>query len=253
MPVKILEELLVMSRTLGGPNYDFVILGEGNTSARIDDESFYVKASGTALASLQAKDLVQVSFERVFDLYANPSMSDEEILTGLKSARMDSDVTAMPSVETFLHAILYRLNGINFIGHTHPTAINTILCSQHAAEAYSGSLFPDQIVYCGPAPVFVPYTDPGLPLAHAVWEATTAYCETWGEVPKTIMMQNHGFIALGHSANEVVNITQMSVKAARVIAGTYAMGGPHFLSSDSLNRIHTRPDEHYRKSLWETR
>lgn len=253
MSEKILKELLTMSRTLGDPGLDFAILGEGNTSARIDEETFYIKASGTALGTLQARDLVQVSFNRIFELFANQSMSDAEVLAGLKSARIDPEVTAMPSVETFLHAILYRLNGINFIGHTHPTAINTILCSQYAAEAYSGSLFPDQIVYCGPAPVYVPYTDPGLPLAHAVWEAATSYCETWGEVPKTIMMQNHGFIALGHSANEVVNITQMSVKAARVIAGTYAMGGPHFLSSDSLNRIHTRPDEHYRKSLWESR
>jgi len=253
MSEKILNELLAMSRTLGDPGFDYAILGEGNTSARIDEETFYVKASGTALGTLQAQDLVQVSFERVFDLFANQSMTDAEISAGLKSAKLNQESAAMPSVETFLHAVLYRLKGINFIGHTHPTAVNTILCSQHAAEAYSGSLFPDQIVYCGPAPVYVPYTDPGLPLAHAVWEATRSFCGTWGEVPKTIMMQNHGFIALGDSANEVVNITQMSVKVARVIAGTYAMGGPHFLSSDALNRIHTRPDEHYRKSLWGTR
>jgi len=253
MSEKILNELLAMSRTLGDPGFDYAILGEGNTSARIDEETFYVKASGTALGTLQAQDLVQVSFERVFDLFANQSMTDAEISAGLKSAKLNQESAAMPSVETFLHAVLYRLKGINFIGHTHPTAVNTILCSQHAAEAYSGSLFPDQIVYCGPAPVYVPYTDPGLPLAHAVWEATRSFCDTWGEVPKTIMMQNHGFIALGDSANEVVNITQMSVKVARVIAGTYAMGGPHFLSSDALNRIHTRPDEHYRKSLWGTR
>jgi hypothetical protein len=67
------------------------------------------------------------------------------------------------------------------------------------------------------------------------------------------MMQNHGFIALGQSAKEVENITQMSVKAARVIAGTYAMGGPHFFTPDILNRIYTRPDEHYRQKLWKAR
>lgn len=253
MSEKILKELLKLSRTLGDPTNDFAILGEGNTSARIDDETFYVKASGTALSTLQEIDVVKVSFECVYDLFANQSLGDAEILEGLKSAKTDPADQRMPSVETFLHAILYRLNGINFIAHTHPTAINAILCSQHAAEAYSGSLFPDQIVYCGPAPVYIPYTDPGLPLAHAIWEATTVYCDAWGEVPKTIMMQNHGFIALGHTAKEVMNITQMSVKAARVIAGSYAMGGPHFLSTDSLNRIHTRPDEHYRKSMWEMR
>lgn len=251
MTEKILKELLKLSRTLGDPTNDFAILGEGNTSARIDQETFYIKASGTALSSLQETDVVKVSFDRVYELFANKSLGDGEILEGLKFAKIDPTDQRMPSVETFLHAILYRLNGINFIAHTHPTAINAILCSHQAAEAYSGSLFPDQIVYCGPAPVYIPYTDPGLPLAHAIWDATTEYCETWGAVPKTIMMQNHGLIALGQTANEVMNITQMSVKAARVIAGAYAMGGPNFLSTDSVNRIHTRPDEHYRRSLWE--
>lgn len=65
------------------------------------------------------------------------------------------------------------------------------------------------------------------------------------------MMQNHGFIGLGHFAKEVINITKMSVKAARVIAGTFAMGGPRFLTEDDIRRIHTRPDELYRRSLWD--
>lgn len=252
MSDKILNDLLDMSQKLGDPSFDYAILGEGNTSARVDEDTFYIKASGTALGSLKATDLVKVSFQRVMDLLSNDSLSDGEIQEGLKSAKIDPTIEAMPSVETFLHAILYQLKGISFIGHTHPTAINAILCSQFATQAYSGSLFPDQIVYCGPAPVFVPYTDPGLPLAKAVWQATSAYCDAWGETPKTIMMQNHGFIALASSADQVVNITQMSVKAARVIAGTYTLGGPHFLTPDALKRIHTRPDEHYRKSLWET-
>lgn len=249
----ILTELIKMSRSLGDPNLDYVILGEGNTSARIDEETFFIKASGTALGTLQATDVVLVSFGRVFELLGNHSMSDADILAGLNAAKIDPTVEAVPSVETFLHAMLYQLDGINFIGHTHPTAINAILCSQFAAEAYSGALFPDQIVYCGPAPVFVPYTDPGLPLAHAVWEATKTYCDVWGEVPKMIVMQNHGFIALGGSSEEVQNITRMSVKAAQVIAGTYAMGGPHFLSHEAVNRIHTRPDEHYRIAMWRKR
>ncbi len=57
------------------------------------------------------------------------------------------------------------------------------------------------------------------------------------------MMQNHGLIALGRTAQEVENITAMAVKAARVLLGTYALGGPHFLSPAAVDRIHTRPDE----------
>ena len=44
---KILAQLIAMSRTLGDPANDYVILGEGNTSVQADAESFWVKASGT--------------------------------------------------------------------------------------------------------------------------------------------------------------------------------------------------------------
>ena len=117
-------------------------------------------------------------------------------------------------------------------------------------EAIAGRLFPDEIVYCGPAPVYIPYTDPGLPLARRVRAEIDRYLDEYGEVPKVILMQNHGLIALGRTAAEVENITAMAVKAARVLLGSYALGGPHFLSPAAVERIHTRPDELYRRAEW---
>ena len=35
----------------------------------------------------------------------------------------------------------------------------------------------------------------------------------------------------------------MAVKATRILLGTYAAGGPHFLSENDVARIHARPDE----------
>ena len=110
--------------------------------------------------------------------------------------------------------------------------------------------FPDEIVHCGPAPAYVPYTDPGLPLALAVRDSIDQYIEDYRELPKVILMQNHGLIALGATALEVENVTAMYVKTARVLLGTYALGGPNFLSSDAVARIHTRPDEEYRRKEW---
>jgi rhamnose utilization protein RhaD (predicted bifunctional aldolase and dehydrogenase) len=196
-----------MSRNLGHPAMDYAILGEGNTSARADANTFWVKTSGVSLRTLEPSGLVRVSFNRISELLESGQLRDADIRKGLESARVDPEEKALPSVETFLHAVLLQLEGVNFIGHTHPTAVNMILCSQKAAEAFSGSLFPDQIVYCGPAPVFIPYTDPGLPLAHAVRDAVNAYGDTWGQAPKVVLMQNHGFIALGKSAADVENIT----------------------------------------------
>jgi ribulose-5-phosphate 4-epimerase/fuculose-1-phosphate aldolase len=71
----------------------------------------------------------------------------------------------------------------------------------------------------------------------------------YGEAPKVIHMQNHGMIALGRTAQQVANITAMAVKTARILAGTFAMGGPRFMTTEAVARIHTRPDEHYRQKI----
>lgn len=250
---QILTTLLEMSRNLGKPENDYIILGEGNSSAKIDDKTFWVKASGASLSNLAPENLVKVSFEKTLALLKKGNLTDDEIRDGLKEVRVDEEVNAVPSVETFMHAVLLQFEGVNFIGHTHPTAINAILCSKNAEEALSGSLFPDQIVYCGAEYVFIPYTDPGFVLANTVYEYVQDFYERWGQAPKVIYMQNHGFIALGSTAKDVENITAMAVKSAQIIAGAYAMGGLNFLTSESVDRIHTRPDEQYRKKVWGTR
>ncbi len=246
----ILKQLIGMSRNLGDPALDYVILGEGNTSARVDATSFWVKASGAELRTIESSGFVQVLFERVLTLLQAGDLSDAEVKAGLEAARADPGATTRPSVETVLHALALQLEGVNFVGHTHPTPVNAILCSGKAEDAIAGRLFPDEIVYCGPAPVYVPYTDPGLPLARTVRASIDQYVDVYDEIPKVILMQNHGLIALGKSAQEVENITAMYVKAARVLLGAYALGGPHFLSPVAAARIHTRPDEAYRRKQW---
>lgn len=249
MPNNILTELITVSNNLGNPANDYVILGEGNTSARIDENTFWVKASGVQLRTTGPDGFVQVYFDRVLAMLDGPDLSDDEIKQALAEAKVDPHVQGHPSVETVLHAVCLQLPDVNFVGHTHPTAINLITCSAGFETAVSGRLFPDEIVVCGPAPVVVPYVDPGLPLARQIRQRINAYIDSYGERPKTIFMQNHGFIALAPTAQQVENITAMAVKAAHILAGTYAMGGPHFMTPEAVNRIHTRPDEHYRQKI----
>ena len=244
-----LAELLTLSQNLGDPINDYVILGEGNTSAKIDDETFWVKASGTELRTISPNSMVRVHFDRVLAMLDGPDLGDDEIKQALSEAKVDQEAEGHPSVETVLHAICLQLPDVNFVGHTHPTAVNMITCSAVFETAISGRLFPDEIVVCGPAPVVVPYIDPGLPLAREVQRRINGYIDTYGERPKTIFMQNHGFIALALTAQQVENITAMAVKTAQILVGTYALGGPHFMTSEAVNRIHTRPDEHYRQRI----
>lgn len=57
-----LKQLVALSNNLGRPENDYVILGEGNTSTRLDEQSFYVKASGTELRTITERGFVQVAF-----------------------------------------------------------------------------------------------------------------------------------------------------------------------------------------------
>lgn len=245
----LLTQLVDMSRTLGEPARDYVILGEGNTSARADEETFWVKASGTSLHGIGEQGFVQVGLEPVLALFSQNNLSDTAVTEALNAARIDQSTAIRPSVETTFHALALTLGEANFVGHTHPTAVNSILCSQQAETAIAGRLFPDEIVVCGPGPAYVPYTDPGLPLAKAIQAAIIKYQDENGRSPKVILMQNHGLIALGKTADEVLRITAMYVKTARIILGAYALGGPHFLTPADVARIDSRPDEHYRQRM----
>jgi rhamnose utilization protein RhaD (predicted bifunctional aldolase and dehydrogenase) len=243
-----LNQLVDMSSELGNPQNDYVILGEGNSSARVGDAYFWVKASGTSLKGIGKAGFVQVLFEPVLALL-DASLSDTAVKEGLMAAKVNPDSNVRPSVETTFHAVALTVGEAKFVGHTHPTAVNSILCSQQAEAAYAGRLFPDEIVVCGPAPVFVPYTDPGTPLAKTIRSKIMAYQDKNGRSPKLILMQNHGMVALGQTADEVLRITAMAVKTARILSGAYATGGPRFLTPEDVARIDGRPDEHYRQQV----
>lgn len=243
----ILSDLVALSHFMGAPHRDLAILGEGNTSARIDDDTFYVKASGQTLETIPPEGFCQVRFDKILPLFDTPSLTDAEVKEALLNSKVDTSSPVMPSVETFFHAYLLSLPGIHFIAHTHPIAVNSILCSKQAKEAISGRLFPDEIVCCGVAPCFVEYTDPGMILSRQIKLRVEEYIDSYGELPKVILMQNHGLIAVAKSPKDARTITEMYVKTARVILGTYALGGPNPLTEENVRRIHTRPDEHYRQ------
>ena len=242
-----LSSLVNMSRRLADPALDYVILGEGNTSATADESTFYVKASGVSLRDIGEAGFVRVRRAPIMELLERPSVTDEEVRDGMLAARVDTLTSIRPSVETLFHAYFLSLPGVSYVGHTHPTPVNSVLCSKFAREAVAGRLFPDEIVCCGPAPCFVPYVDPGQPLARAIKECVETYIEENNAAPRVVLMQNHGFIALGKSPEQVESATAMYVKTARILLGTYALGGPNFLSPENVNRIYTRPDEKYRE------
>ncbi len=243
----VLNDLVKMSRDLGKPENDFVILGEGNTSAKIDDNLFYVKASGKYLVNSDTDTFVKCRLQDALKILDMGDLNDEQIKDALFSVCVDPENKLKPSVETTFHAYLLTLPDVNFVGHTHATAVNSLLCSVNAEELIKGRIFPDEIVYCGIEPIFIKYVDPGLELSRVIRNRCVEYINKHGVNPKVILIQNHGLIALVKTAHEVEAVTMMMCKTCRVLAGAVNFGGVNYFTEENVKRIYTRPDEHYRQ------
>ena len=244
-----LDQLIAMSRELGLPENDLAIYGEGNTSALEGEDRFWVKVSGSQLNGIDESGFALLDRAKTEGLLDRDLRSDQEILQGLLDMRVDGG-TRYPSVETMMHAFLLGLPGVKFVGHTHPTSLNAILCSVRAKELATMRIFPEQLVVCGISPVWVPYADPGLTLARKVRECVNEWLAQYpGETPRSILIQNHGLFAVGSTPREILSNTMMWQKTARVILGAMACGGVNFLPEDQVIRLATRPEEKLREQV----
>jgi rhamnose utilization protein RhaD (predicted bifunctional aldolase and dehydrogenase) len=212
----------------------------------VTDGTFLVKASGSNLSSLSAANLTECRFKTLLDVMDQRKISDAAVDKALLDSRV-VESARKPSVEATFHAWLLTLPGINYVGHTHPIAVNSLLCSARAQTYAKRRLFPDEIVCCGPESVLVPYCDPGLKLAQAIRRQVELYQRRTGILPRVILLQNHGLIALGATPNAVLAATLMAVKAAEITLGAIAAGGARYLSARDVVRIAGRTDEHYRQ------
>ncbi len=244
----MVARLLELSHQLGREDRKLAVLGEGNTSARTSAATFIVKASGSNLATLAPVGVTECLFEALVSLLDTRGLADTAVDERLLAARVDP-ASKKPSVEAMFHAWLLTLPGVNFVGHTHPVAVNQILCTKHARAFATKRLCPDEIVCCGAEFVLVPYVDPGLKLAQAIRRAVLAYVKRLGRAPRVILLENHGLIALGGTPEAVMAATLMAVKAAEIYAGAVALGSPRFLSAAVAARIAGRPDELYREKM----
>jgi rhamnose utilization protein RhaD (predicted bifunctional aldolase and dehydrogenase) len=242
----LLQDLLTLSHELGREDRGLAMLGEGNTSARLAEETFLVKASGTCLGTLKEDDVVECRLSALLPMLEKDNLTDQQVDDALLAARVDPKAKK-PSVEAVFHAWLLSLPGIKFVGHTHATTVNQILCSPRARDFAVSRMFPDEIVCCGVASVFIPLTDPGLKLAQAIRRETEAFIKKHQCQPRVILMQNHGIITLGGTWQSVLAAMLMAEKAAKVFVGAAQLGGPVFFSEKNIARIAGRPDEAYRQ------
>ena len=241
-------ELVRMSREVGS-DPALVQCGGGNASVKSDDgETMVVKASGTAMSDMEpGRGYRRVALRPVLDMLADPELGrmesasrEREAARRLAGAALD-DIEGRPSVETPLHAFLPRA-----VCHTHPAFGNGVCCARLGSEL-AAEWFAD----LGGPPLFVPYVDPGLPLARRTFKRVKSYAEQHGAPPKLLFLKNHGVFASADSAEEAVALSRRVNDTAREkweAVRTRAVG-PHAVEGDPDPAARDRVSEAMRR-IW---
>jgi rhamnose utilization protein RhaD (predicted bifunctional aldolase and dehydrogenase) len=237
--------LVELTRRVGDPARDLVVLAEGNTST-VEDGELIVKTSGARMDRASADDFVMVDLEQAANALTDPRTTQDE-LSELLAVRGDPR-GRRASIETLVHVAAVRAGGATWVAHTHPTAVVGLVSIVDGERLWQAPLFPDEAVVVG-RPAWVGYEEPGLALGRAVARSIADHAERHGVPPRLVLLGNHGIVALGRSADEVEAVTAMAVKAARVRTIAHGAGTPAYLDAVVADAIASRADEVARRIL----
>ena len=74
-----LKQLVELSRRIGTAPESFAILGEGNTSTRSGEDTFWVKASGTSLSTAEKDSFTECRRPVRASLWESSVRSDSQV------------------------------------------------------------------------------------------------------------------------------------------------------------------------------
>ena len=232
---ELIAQCIEMSQRFGkDPEYSRG--GGGNSSVKADGV-VYIKPSGVPLATLEADDLVPLEMAPLLDLLhgrageaaeSRDADAADPVMRAAAGARLAEAKGRRPSVELLFHSLLPE----RFVLHTHPVVPNALTCNKDG-EAIAQRLFGDEALW-------VPYTDPGLPLARKIHQLRAAHQErTGGPAPSIVLMQDHGIIVSADTTEQVAQLCERvmsTVKAEIERSGVVAAaaGQPaHRVASDA--------------------
>lgn len=240
------QGLVDLTRSLGEPARDLVILAEGNTSQRLDAEHIAVKTSGSNMATATAMDFVVVNIAEIVAIVDNPGTTQDDLTRALDAGLIDGR-RRRGSIETIIHAAVQAVGQAEFVGHTHPTDVVGLLASVHAATAWDDFVYSDEAVVIG-KPLYVPYAQPGISLGRLFLRELRTYADREGTLPQLTLLGNHGIVAIAPTAAGAEGISAMAVKGARVRASAYAAGGVSPLPTESVISFFARDDIRERRT-----
>jgi rhamnose utilization protein RhaD (predicted bifunctional aldolase and dehydrogenase) len=192
-----LNSLIAMSRRYGAdPAY--VLAGGGNTSYK-EGNTMAVKASGSALGTIDADGFVLMDAEklRAMTRAAYPEEDDAReacAIEDMMAARLEGQGDKRPSVECILHALFPQA----YVLHVHPAIVNGLTCGRDGANI-ARELFRDKASEL----LWMPLTKPGFILSKACADAFDAHRAKHGAYPEILLLQNHGIFIAGDTADGI--------------------------------------------------
>ncbi len=188
---ELLNTITKLSHEFG--SCDYVLGGGGNTSAK-NEQTLWIKPSGTTLAGLKPELFVALDRTRLSELYAftPPAVpaEREELIKNAMAAAVSPETPGRASVEAPLHDSL----SATFVVHTHPAIVNGMTCSLAGKKACV-ELFPDAL--------WLDYIDPGYTLCMKVRQEIKSYKDCNGKEPALIFLKNHGLFVAADTADEI--------------------------------------------------
>src|SRR5512134_1659084 len=190
-----IDNLVYLSNLIGS-DLSLVQPGGGNTSVKLEEvdllgatvQALAVKGSGTDLRTITARGFTHLYLDRLAVLRDRDAMSEEGMMTLMRTCMLCPDRDPIPSVETPLHSLLPP----RFIAHTHDVATLSLTDTPNARD-HVQRVFGDSVA-------FLEYVRPGFPLARRVPEMMSR-----NEVPPRasgLVMEKHGLTVWGETAKD---------------------------------------------------
>ncbi len=157
--------------------------GDGNISVRLEDNKYFITASGVSKGFLEPKQVLLIDSNGIV---------------------LDGEGT--PSTEIVMHLVAYRLRGdINAVVHAHPPYATAFACTD---EDLPNNLVAEGIIKVGSIPT-APFA---IPSSKDTAEAAAPYFNT----ANAVLLKNHGAVALGRNLDEAFMRMELVEHIAKV-------------------------------------
>ena len=172
---------------------DYVRGGGGNTSCK-DDQTLWVKPSGTTLSALTPEDFVAIDRKKLSGLYDVQPPTDACQREALVKQMMEQAVLPTTPGRASVEAPLHDSLQARYVVHTHPAIVNGMACAKNG-KTVCKELFPSAL--------WLDYIDPGYTLCMRVRKEIQDYKQANGSEPQVIFLKNHGVFVAADTPEDI--------------------------------------------------